>query len=100
MTEIVEADKHLMEFMKAQVRERKAVIGSIAPSEQKASTTQTDAFTMLVEANEDEGGKFKLDDEELVRWTSPSIFFFFGNFTQPTMQIGNIFIMLFAGHGN
>jgi len=32
---------------------------------------------MLVKANEDEGGKFKLDDQEL---------------------IGNVFIMLFAGH--
>ncbi|KAF8966623.1 cytochrome P450 [Flammula alnicola] len=36
-----------------------------------------DAFTMLVQANEDEGGKFKLDDQEL---------------------IGNVYIMLFAGH--
>ena len=66
MTEIVEADEHLMEFMKTQVKERKAVIGSIPPSERKAGTIQTDAFTMLVAANEDEGGKFKLDDEELV----------------------------------
>jgi hypothetical protein len=73
MSEIVEADEHLMEFMKAQVKDRKAVIGSIAPSERKAGTTQTDVFTMLVKANEDEG-KFKLDEEELVRWT---LFFFF-----------------------
>jgi len=77
MTEIAEADEHLMEFMKSQVRDRKVVIGSTAPSERNTGTTQTDAFTMLVEASEDEGGKFKLDDEEL---------------------IGNIFIMLFAGH--
>ena len=66
MSELIDADKYLMEFMKAQVRERKAVIGSTAPGERKAGTTQTDAFTMLVKANEDEG-KFKLDDEELVR---------------------------------
>jgi len=77
MSDIIEADEHLMEFMKTQVRERKAVIGSTAPSEWKAGTIQADAFTMLVKANEDEGGKLKLDDEEL---------------------IGNIFIMLFAGH--
>jgi hypothetical protein len=75
MKDIVEADEHLMEFMKTQVMERKAVIGSIAPSERKAGTTQTDVFTMLVKANEDEG-KFKLDDEELVRWTFPQSFFF------------------------
>ena len=77
MTEIVEADEHLMEFMKAQVRERRAVIGSTAPGERNADTTQTDAFTMLVKANEDEGGKFKLNDEELVRWTFLQAFFFF-----------------------
>lgn len=68
MTEIAEADELLMEFIKAQVRERKAIIGSRAPSKQEAAdAAQTDVFTMLVKANEDEGGKFKLDDEELVR---------------------------------
>ena len=68
MSELLEADEHLMEFMKSQVRERKAVIGSTTtPSERKAGTIQADAFTMLVKANEDEGGKLKLDDEELVR---------------------------------
>ena len=74
MKEIVEADEHLIEFMKAQVMERKAVIGSIAPSERKAGTTQTDVFTMLVKANEDEG-KLKLNDEELVRWAFFQSFF-------------------------
>ena len=54
MTEIVKAIEHLMEFMKAQVKERKAVIGSTAPSEQYAGTTQIDAFTMPVKANEDD----------------------------------------------
>ena len=78
MSELLEADEHLMEFMKSQVRERKAVIGSTtAPSEREAGTIQADAFTMLVKANEDEGGKLKLDDEELVRWTLLSISFFF-----------------------
>lgn len=68
MSELLEADEHLMDFMKIQVRERKAVIGSTAPSERKAGSIQADAFTMLVKANEDEGGKLKLDDEELVSW--------------------------------
>ena len=82
MSELVEADEHLMEFMKTQVRERKAVIGSTAPGERHAGTIKVDAFTMLVKANEDEGGKLKLDDEELVRWTFlQSFFFFLGNFT-------------------
>ena len=44
MTEIVEADEHLMELIKAKVKERKAVIDSTAPSEQYAGTTQIDAF--------------------------------------------------------
>ena len=88
MKDIIEADEHLMEFMKTQVMERKAVIGSIAPNERKAGTTQTDIFTMLVKANEDEG-KLKLDDEELVRLDIPSFllsfFCWLGNFTQPAM---------------
>ena len=52
MAGIVEADEHLMEFTEAQVKERKAVIRSTAASEQYAGTTQTDAFTMLVKAND------------------------------------------------
>ena len=74
MSEIAEADDHLMEFMKTQVRERKAVIGSTAPneSEWKEGTIQADVFTMLVRANEEEEGKLKLDDEELVRTDLPS----------------------------
>ena len=72
MSEIAEADEHLMEFMKTQVTERKAVIGSTAPSEHKAGKLlQADVFTMLVKANEDEGAKLKLDDEELVRTVNP-----------------------------
>ena len=83
MSEIAEADEHLMEFMKTQVTERKAVIGSTAPSEHKAGKQlQADVFTMLVKANEDEGAKLKLDDEELVRTVKK---FFFRNFTQPAI---------------
>jgi hypothetical protein len=67
MTHILEADERLRDFMKVQVKERKADIGSMVSSDRNARTTETDAFTMLVEANEDEGGKFKLDDGELVR---------------------------------
>lgn len=69
MTEVAEGDEYLMEFMKAQVRDRKADVSSKTPGERKAA--QTDIFTMLVEANEEEAGKFKLDDGELVSssWT-------------------------------
>ncbi|KAF8903942.1 cytochrome P450 [Gymnopilus junonius] len=67
-----EAHEQLMHFMKTQVSERKAEIRSQAES----VDNRHDAFTMLVKANEEEG-KFKLDDQEL---------------------IGNVFIMLFAGH--
>jgi hypothetical protein len=62
-----------MEFMHFQVAERKAEFASGS-----SSITRNDAFTMLIKANEDEGGKFQLDDQEL---------------------IGNVYIMLFAGHG-
>lgn len=85
MSELVEADEHLMEFMKTQVRERKAVIGSTAPSERKAGAIQADVFTMLVKANEDEGGKLKLDDEELVRTELSFNHLFFRNFTEPAI---------------
>ena len=57
MAEIVEADEHLMEFMKAQVKERKAVIGSTAPSERNAGTTQADAFTDASEGGRRRRGK-------------------------------------------
>jgi cytochrome P450 len=76
MAEILDADEHIMEFMKTQVRERKAEVGSTIPTERKAGTTQSDVFTMLVKANEDEGGKYKLDDDEVVRWTFLQSLFF------------------------
>ncbi|KAG6844480.1 hypothetical protein H0H87_006616 [Tephrocybe sp. NHM501043] len=43
----------------------------------EAAENRTDMFTMLVRANEQETGKLKLDDQEV---------------------IGNVFIMLFGGH--
>ncbi|KAL0960014.1 hypothetical protein HGRIS_011664 [Hohenbuehelia grisea] len=64
------AHEQLAAFMRAQVNNRKAEIndgGSLA----------SNAFSMLVQANELESGKLRLSDEEL---------------------IGNVFIMLFAGH--
>ena len=67
MTHILEADERLRDFMKVQVKERKAEVGSMVSSDRDVRTTEADAFTMLVEANEDEAGKFKLDDGELVR---------------------------------
>jgi cytochrome P450 len=67
MIHILEANEHLMEFMKARVKERKAEVGSMAPSDRNANTTETDALTTLVEANEDGEGKFQLDEEEVVR---------------------------------
>ncbi|KAF7360369.1 hypothetical protein MVEN_00766600 [Mycena venus] len=59
----------LSAFMQKQVIERK---GSVA-----AGDTRTDAFTIMVQANQDEASKYQLDDQEL---------------------IGNTFIFLFAGH--
>ncbi|KAH9478750.1 Cytochrome P450 monooxygenase 124 [Psilocybe cubensis] len=68
--EVREAHGKLLGFMKQQVAERRAEVRS------NSSEGRHDAFTMLVKANEDEG-KLKLSDDEL---------------------IGNVFVMLFAGH--
>ena len=46
--------------MKEQVAERKADIRA------RGSAGAKDAFSMLVQASEDEGGKYQLDDTELV----------------------------------
>lgn len=60
--EIREAHDQLMGFMRGQVAERKAEIRG----GRNAASEKNDAFTMLVKANEDEAGKLKLDDQELV----------------------------------
>ena len=39
----------------------------MAPSDRNTSTSETNALTTLVEANEDGEGKFQLDDGEVVR---------------------------------
>ncbi|KAJ6595776.1 cytochrome P450 [Mycena vulgaris] len=64
------ARERLAKFMQDQITERKAEVaagGDIRP----------DAFTMLVKANQDESGKYQLDDQEI---------------------IGNVFLFMFAGH--
>ena len=55
------AFKKLMHFMKHQVAERRTELRG-----QTESLTRRDAFTMLVKANENESGKYRLNDEELV----------------------------------
>jgi cytochrome P450 len=55
------AFKKMMHFMKHQVSERRAELRG-----HTESLTRRDAFTMLVKANENESGKYRLDDEELV----------------------------------
>ena len=47
--------------MKHQVAERQTELRG-----QTESSSRRDAFTMLVEANESESGKYRLDEEELV----------------------------------
>ncbi|KJA21394.1 hypothetical protein HYPSUDRAFT_67739 [Hypholoma sublateritium FD-334 SS-4] len=69
-TEAREATHELKTFMQAQVAERKVEIRS-------QGIAALDVFSMLVEASENEEAKYKLDDSEL---------------------IGNVYIMLFAGH--
>ncbi|KAF7344598.1 Cytochrome P450 [Mycena sanguinolenta] len=63
------AQDRLRVFMQDQVTERK---GMVASGDKRA-----DAFTIMVKSNQDESSKYQLDDSEL---------------------IGNVFVMLFAGH--
>ncbi|TFK59164.1 cytochrome P450 [Pluteus cervinus] len=60
----------LMQFMREQIAERRQLVRGGTP-------LRKDIFTTMVQANEDEEARFKLDDDEL---------------------IGNIFVMLLAGH--
>ena len=50
-----------MSFMQRQVEERRALVQN-----SKGADLGRDAFTMLVEANEDEAAKYKLNNQELV----------------------------------
>ncbi|KAK7034559.1 hypothetical protein VNI00_012406 [Paramarasmius palmivorus] len=78
-----DAHVELSVFMKEQIELRKATISSV-PSQAGHESDQSDAavknnlLNLLVQASEDEEGKYKLDDEEL---------------------IGNVFLLLLAGHG-
>ncbi|KAF9485606.1 cytochrome P450 [Pholiota conissans] len=76
--EIRMADAEMRNFMQAQIQKKKAEYRSKGDRVAFRGEDGVDVFTLLVGANEEEDGKFKLDDEEL---------------------IGNVFIMLFAGHG-
>ena len=55
------ASNKLMHFMKQQVAERQPELWG-----QTESSKRQDIFTILVKANENESGKYRLDDEELV----------------------------------
>ncbi|KAJ6488022.1 cytochrome P450 [Mycena sanguinolenta] len=63
------ARERLRVFMQDQVTERKGLVA--------AGDKRADAFTIMVKSNQDESSKYQLDDSEL---------------------IGNVFIMMFAGH--
>ncbi|KAJ7468034.1 cytochrome P450 [Mycena latifolia] len=64
------ARERIAKFMHDQVIERKAEVAA-------GVDTRADAFTMLIKANQDESGKYQLDDDEI---------------------IGNVFLFMFAGH--
>ncbi|KAF5314662.1 hypothetical protein D9611_007187 [Ephemerocybe angulata] len=67
--EIEAAVDTMMTFMKEQIARRRDSV--------KSNDAASDAFTLMIKANEAEGNKYALDDSEL---------------------IGNVFILLFAGH--
>lgn len=79
--------------MHAQIADRQREARSGAPP-------RNDVLSILVRANEEDGGKCSLDDTELVsrlhptgpctcRWSTWLIF----------QKVGNVFLLLFAGHG-
>ncbi|KAF4564657.1 alcohol dehydrogenase [Pleurotus pulmonarius] len=68
------AHEQLAKFMRDQVADRKQALHA---AESDKGALGRDAFSMLVAANESENEKLKLSDQEL---------------------IGNVFVMLFAGH--
>ncbi|KAK7463034.1 hypothetical protein VKT23_007617 [Stygiomarasmius scandens] len=69
-----QAYSELEGFMRDQVAQRRAAYQDNKSSSESESS---DAFSLLVQANEDSESKYKLDDKELT---------------------GNVFVMLFAGH--
>ncbi len=75
LQDIYTARDELTRFMNEQVAERKAALSGFSDASKEL---RRDAFSMLVAANEAESEKRKLTDDEVV---------------------GNVFAMLFAGHG-
>lgn len=69
--ELAQAKEVMRKFMDDQVAQKKQLVGT------DTSGSFEDAFTLMVRASEEEGSKYSLDDDEL---------------------IGNVFVMLFAGH--
>ncbi|EAU82330.1 hypothetical protein CC1G_06640 [Coprinopsis cinerea okayama7 len=73
-----EAKIKFTEWMTEQVALRKDFVrNSVVGDDASGPRLPDDCFTLLVKANEDEGQKFRLSDQEL---------------------IGNVFVLLFAGH--
>jgi len=71
MRDGLKAQDRLQAFMRAQVGQRKQDLASGA-SKSARSSIGKDAFTMLVEASEnEENAKLRLDDDELVRYMFP-----------------------------
>ncbi|KAF8068992.1 cytochrome P450 [Lyophyllum atratum] len=71
--EIRQAFDQFSAFMRKEIEARTTEVRN----EEQSADERMDAFTMLVRANEQETGKLRLDDQEV---------------------IGNVFILLFAGH--
>lgn len=57
-----------------------------------------DVFTRLVAANENDG-KYTLSEDEVVRQSAPNLFPHSPQCLVPNLQIGNTFMLMFAGHG-
>jgi hypothetical protein len=81
--------------MHAEVATRKSLVKE--QLEKGIEQENTDVFSLLLRANELEDGKLKMDDSELVScfYCGKKVFLMF----LYKFQIGNIYILLFAGHG-
>ncbi|PPQ69426.1 hypothetical protein CVT24_001475 [Panaeolus cyanescens] len=91
MRRTMEAFDLMTEFMHSQVQERKREIHTKGEED-----LESDVFTMLVRANEDEGSKLKLEDDELVSYALDFIDQKFK--PHADIKIGNVWSLLFAGH--
>ncbi|KAG5634315.1 hypothetical protein H0H81_002432 [Sphagnurus paluster] len=85
-------------FMRREIEARTREVRSAGDGDAEGADARTDAFTILVRANERETGKFRLDAQEVVSF-SFGCFDAWGNrFLSGRGQIGNVFVMLFAGY--